>query len=758
MSAQANDIDWEQALEDLVNNLDEFIEPSDGVVEDGIFGHLKFRAAEGDIFGIPARLFEQRIELDTKIVVVVSESKRAMMDKSLMPKASAIMRAAFRAGQAATSELAIYTYGELFNILKSFRDPNSWNPASQGFCDPFTIFLVDVDPDFSAEFVLALNAATIFTKTFNANQQNPNITLKLVTMSSESIHPLISSLFRRFNMNIRFFNLPVVENNYWPKMVYSADMKKALRNIQDQIRKQGRGRKNTIITFYGEDLMPDEWRGDRFIKNMRHIQVIHPGVLNIIKNVNEDMLVSFPETFEAAFKLEISGNVHIVGSLVRKRRILDRQTGHEVEATLKLSKLERQAQMAAASWFNIDDSFVCFYAPDRYLDSPQFDFPRRMKFACEQIDGFAAAWTDLGNWPDETFDLLNHILHVENGTANDNDLLPGKATEDGIDYYNINTALDQTWKRLQLQGLIGPVYNSYAFGTAIPTGLAGFFHDLSYVTKYIGKAAHAMAIESTTSTVSQLKMHVLAALWVGMKRLVQIDWRNSNENTNQEIWNFVDFGSTAAIARYGTLWSKLGLMEAIWAKHAAGSCPNSTASHIIDGRISASTLARSNWISCRQSISALADRDAIAMPSVDGFFLREFEFEKDNYGDLCKPFMQAYSNQVAIVTKRGSHLKMIDFASGQHLNCTEDVRHLVDWAEIIRQEEDSQVLGFYTTASRDSRGVRTKISDRNWIPVSLWAEWSQTLKVTHQVGTEAFKTQGASGPLLRDRKRNPDEV
>ncbi|KAF4441542.1 hypothetical protein FACUT_2641 [Fusarium acutatum] len=148
------------------------------------------------------------------------------------------------------------------------------------------------------------------------------------------------------------------------------------------------------------------------------------------------------------------------------------------------------------------------------------------------------------------------------------------------------------------------------------------------------------------------------------------------------------------------------------------------------------------------------------MPSVDGFFLRDFEIREDDYDELCQDFMQVYSNQVAIVTKRGDDLEINDFASGERLDYTADVLNLVDWTEIIRQEQDSSVLGFYTATSRVSRETRTKISDWNWIPARLWQEWDRTLQNTVQVGTEAFKTQGVTGRLRRVRRShwNPDEV
>ncbi|PNP77957.1 hypothetical protein FNYG_08683 [Fusarium nygamai] len=745
-------MDWD--LYDLVGDLDDFVEDP---TNESIFAHVKFGAAEGNIIEIPSELFKRRLEFDTKLVVVVAESKKAMMDKSLMPKVGATVRDALSTGHRVRSDVVVYTYSELFTLLKSFRDQNFWNQASQNFCFPFTTFMMDVDPDFSAEFVLALNAATIFTKTFNDNQQNPGTTVRLMTMSPELIHPFILKLFQRFH-SVQFFTLPEIEDNYAPEHVDSPNMKKALRKIREWIEEHGGGRKNTIITFCGGDLMPDEWRRDPFIKNLRQVQVIHAGILGIIQSSNEDMLVSFPETFETDFKLEFSGNVHIVGSLVRKRRILDRQTGHEVEATLVLSKREREAQISAASWFYIDDTFVRFYGPYDYITSPDVDFPRRMKFACEQIEGFVAAWTDLGNWPDETSDILSHVLNVENATANDIALPPGtipSATADGdsIDYYNINSALDRTQQRLQLQGLIGL---NYTFGTAIPANRERFFHDLNQVTRYIGKAAYATALESTPK-LSQLKMHLLAALWVGMKRLIQVDWRNNNGDVSREAGSLIGFSSTAAIARYGTLWSKLGLMEALWAKHASGFCPDSTASQIIDGRISASTFARSTWMSYRQNISALAAREGVAMPSVDGFFLRDFEIREDEYDQLCRDFMKVYSNQIGIVTmKRGDVLHIKDFASGERLDYTADVLNLVDWTYIIEQEKDTRFLGFYTTASRVSQRTRTEISDWNWIPARLWSEWNQTL----QAGTEAFKMHGATGPSRRVHKshRNPDEV
>ncbi|KAF4956300.1 hypothetical protein FGADI_3877 [Fusarium gaditjirri] len=751
-------MDFQEAYDDVLNRIDYWIEPPPGD-EECIFGHLKFKAAAGNIFEVPDRLYLRRLTFATKIVVVVAESKKAMMDKNLMPRLAAIKRAALQDGQLVTSDVAVYTYGEIFTLLKSFRDPNFWNQDSQDFCHLFTMFLMDVDPDFSAEFVLALSAATIFTSTFNDNQQNPNTSVKLMTMSSDTIHPFILKLFNHFNY-AQFFDLPELKDRYAPRHVPSANMNKALRNIERWIVEQGQDQKNTIITFCGEDIIPDEWRGEEFIEDFRQVQVNHPGILDIVVASHEDMLVSFPETFESDFKLNITGNLHIVGSVERRRRILDRQTGHEVEVRLKLSKREREAQISAASWFNVDDTQVRFYAPRNYITSPLVDFPRRMKFACEQIDGFVAAWMDLEDWPDETFEILNILnVDIENGDSDQSNDPAATAARDGIGYYNIGAALSQTWRRLQVQGLIGLTYTDFTLGPAIPGNRARFFHDLNQVTMFNGKAAHAMAIESVPN-LSQLKMHLVAALWVGMDRLIEVNWRNYSGAVDLEIQSLIDFSGTAEIARYGTLWYKLGLMEALWAKHAAGFCPLSTASHIVDGRILASTLARSKWMNYRQSISALAAREGIAMPTVGGFFNRDFEIKEENYDDLCRHFMRAYSNQVAMVTKNRNRWEIVDFASREHMECTDDVRHLVDWAGLTKREQGSSVLGFYTTASRASKRDRTRISDWNWIPSRLWEEWDLDLKSNRHKGTEAFKLPRASGRSARTVQslRNPDEV
>ncbi|KAH7250249.1 uncharacterized protein BKA55DRAFT_376146 [Fusarium redolens] len=741
----------ENALRNVIADIDTWIETPNP--EDSVFAHLKFKGAAGNIYEIPDRLYLRRVTDDTKIVIVVAESKKSMIDKNLRPKLARITQGALEDGMLVTSDVTVYSYAELFTLLKSFRDPLFWNQDSQDFCHPYTMFLMDVEPEFSAEFVLALNAATIFTSTFNHNQQNPNTIVKLMTMSSEAIHPFITKLFNHFNY-CQFFELLEVEDYYAPRHVYASDINQVLRKVKWWVEGEGRNQKNTIITFCGDDLMPDEWREDPFIQNFKQVQLIHPGFLELITASNENMLISIPETFEADLILEITGNVHIVPNLVRRRAILDRQTGHEVEVTLKLSKREREAQMSAASWFNIADTNVRLYAPQDYLDSPEFDFPRRMKFACEQLDGFVAAWTDLEDWPDETFDILD-ILKRDNAAATEHNSTASTAAGDGIAYYDIGGAIDQTWKRLQVQGLLSNTFTDFALGSAIAPQHVRFFHDLNQTIWFNGKAAHAMALRSAPN-VTQLKMHLVAALWVGMKRLVEVDWRNFNKNAMVEIRSLVDFSSTSSIAQYGTLWTNMGLMEAVWAKHAAGFCPSSTASLIIDGRVSASTLTRSKWMSYRQSISALAAREGIAMPSTGGFFNRDFEIQEADYNQLCQHFLRAYSNQVAIVMKSNNSLEITDFASGDRLNFTDDVRYLINWGELAKREP-FPVLGFYITASRASNTARTEISDWNWIPAPMWNEWELTLKSSRHKGTVAFKIPRASRRSRRSHQ-NPDEV
>ncbi|KAF4340229.1 hypothetical protein FBEOM_5926 [Fusarium beomiforme] len=684
-----------------------------------LFAHLQAQGASGNIYETPNRLYVKRMEQCTRLVLVVAESKLSMVNKNLTEKIEDANLNAEHEPRLTNSRVDVLSYGQLFNMLKGWRDQNSWNGSAQAWCYRYTTFLMDVDPGFSAEFVLALNAATVFIKTYH--EQRSATLVKLITMSSEEIHPIIGKLFNHFD-SCQNFRLPELEDTYAPRHVFANNAKQTLLQLESWVHARGRHGKHTIITFYGEDIMPDEWRGDAFIGTFIPVQLIHPGFMEVIaaNTKNQRILVSFPPDFQADSKFPATGTVHVVPSIRRRRTVWDSSIGHEIAKTIPLSMQERKAQMSASCWFEMDDESVYTYAPGNYLTSPEGDRVLSMKFACEQIEGFVAALADLENWPDETLWITR---------------IASSPPYPFPDYSYIDDGIADVKKRLQIQGLLGH-HNTLGEAIAPQDRL---FHKINERLSYNGKVAYVMAVLSAPNF-TLLKMHLSAALSVGLKRLVKINWEGCDAQDIQHIRSLAAWSRTRHIAPYGTLWTKLGLMEAIWTKHAAGLCRFISESGVVDGRVSALITPRSMWMACRQRISNLLSEEQVAVPNEMSFFNRAWEVKEGDYPPLCYDFLRAYSNQVAMVDKHENGLQFVDFTSWKPLNCTQDVMNLVDWDKILANES-FPLIGFYTASIQPPDAQKAIISDWNWIPAGLWTTWGQIIRSNDYIGTEALKIE-----------------
>ncbi|KAF9769265.1 hypothetical protein IL306_013353 [Fusarium sp. DS 682] len=695
-----------------------------------VFAHIKVQGAAGDIYEVPARLYGNRVRWNTKMALVVADSKLSMINKNLPQRIADINWSVEEDGDIIRSHMEVLSYGQLFNMLKNWRDQNTWNVDAQTWCSRFTVFLMDVDPGFSAEFVLALNATAIFAKTYT--EQRPTTLVKLMTMSSSIVHPVIGKLFNHFN-SCQNFQFPEVQDTYAPRHVIANNMNQALLQMESWVHDRGQNEKHTIITFCGEDIIPDEWRGNAWIQSFIHVQLLHPGYMEAVaaNTQHRRVLISFPPDFQADIKFPATGTVHVVPSVRQRRTIWSWRRGHEIEVTLSVTNQEREAQMSASSWFEVDDISVYTYAPDGYLTSPELDLPLSVKFACEQIEGFVAALTDLENWPDETFDILRLFKREDPEGSDDT-----SSEDDPTDYSYYHGCLSDVETRLKIQGLLG---HHHTMGSAIAPQHVRLFHKVNEGLSYNGKVAYAMAFASAPNF-TLLKMHLAAALSVGLKRLVKIDWQGCDAQAIRDVRSLANWSRTSQIAPYGTLWAKLGMMEAIWTKHAAGLCPSTSASEIVDGRVSASTTTRSMWMACRQRISNWLTEEHVSIPTQNDFFRVDWQVGEIDYLPLCYDFLRAYSNQVAMVSRHEDRLEFVDFTSWEPLNCTQDVLNLVNWDKIA-EYESFPLIGFYTASIELPDEERVVISDWNWIPAGLWTTWGQIIKSNDYIGSEALKVK-----------------
>ncbi|KAF5674164.1 hypothetical protein FHETE_2997 [Fusarium heterosporum] len=162
---------------EVIKQIHRWIEQADD--ESSSFAHIQAPSARGNIVYIPERILSKRLHDNKNIVLVVSNTKRDCVAAQLNSRITAINQ---QAGEPVTSKLVTVTYNRLLFLLAGFRDMATWNGLAQQFCSPYTVTLMDVDLVFNANFVLAFNAAVIFTTTYM--EKNPAVSMKLITMSS----------------------------------------------------------------------------------------------------------------------------------------------------------------------------------------------------------------------------------------------------------------------------------------------------------------------------------------------------------------------------------------------------------------------------------------------------------------------------------------------------------------------------------------------------------------------------------------------
>ncbi|KAF4453000.1 hypothetical protein F53441_4231 [Fusarium austroafricanum] len=680
------------------------------------FGHIRTSTIPGTCVRVAVDILCNMAYEGLQIFLVVPKFKEELIQESLETTTQMMDKEAAEKGLAATSQITAISYEGMLSLLSQCRGHGAWNGFTQANFGPNVLVLIEDDLNFRVETLLCLNATVVFATTYP--QQHPTASTRVATISWEPINPFVEQLFNRWcDYPANSFQLPTEGPDYISSQV-EGGMRAILDRIKDNVKQVGFYKRHTIITFRGSNLIPEEWEGDAWIGEWsQHRLEDSPSLLSRIDDqTNPHCLISIPDEVKIIGKLPATGLLHIVPSMVRRRQIHDLATGQTVNVVVRTSKSEMDEQAIWARRFDIDPSQVYLYTHEEFPASKKTALSRRMDAVNSQLADFVVSLTFFRGWPAGTLDFLELFSPNE------------------------RLAIIETMKRLQIQGLILVVGqdSNLRLGLALPPQTHDAFFQLFRRMGHNSRIAHFLVMPSSPR-VLELKIQAAAVLLTGLNKVVAIEWDAWNAEIVKSIRELAATGRLANIARYGTLWSIMGLMIATWANYAVGKFNHTDQFIAVHGRVSSQKTAREEWIQKFSWISNVLRQSGIAFSRVDLWFTEPHALQEAEFEELCWDCLHVYANQIAVAEVQGDRLVMSDFSSGAPLIYAENVELLIPWSE-MRDTGELPAYGFYTKTFRDSKADYTTIVDWNLIPKNVWDRWSRTLREGGHFGPAVFQT------------------
>ncbi|KAF4468935.1 hypothetical protein FALBO_4152 [Fusarium albosuccineum] len=566
------------------------------------------------------------------------------------------------------------------------------------------LIILDADPDYSADFALALTAAASFAE--SATAQDDNAAMRVVTLSWEGIHQLTKKLFGQWGVP-REFNLPCAsrKNPKWINTRPEDDIEAVLNGCANRVSAKGR---HTVMSF-GPPL------SDR---------VTWPS-LEFSLELFEKLIRQFPhDTDRAMYILTSSDRApallegcetgHIIVSETSSRPIFDLETRQVVTVTVTASTSERNQQR---NWAYRTDSSVSYvYSPEHFLQGDNANRPRRINILNSQVDGFLVGLTAFSTWP-VSFRSLLHLVAS-----------PG------------DEVLADMAQRLRLQRIITYDDSVLGFSLAIPPPFHQLFYEVLPLVRYDSRVARFACSPSRTPLVSLAKLQLAGVLTYGMRDMFELE-----SGLNSEQGKFIykhSQGFLGGLSIYGTAWMALGLMKAVMAPEMA---PSLRGEHVITAANGLMTV----WVASVRKAHDLCTTFLkmwqrcgmpVAEPEVDMVGNEPtLEISRDEVHGLFLDLARAYAHQTTVVRFKENWWPQVeDFLSGQIFVCDKSLRHIIAWDKIQESDGDCAV-GFYTKAVR--RGNETVILDWNWIPDRVWRMYGNELRFIDRDGIMALQTR-----------------
>ncbi|KAF9771820.1 hypothetical protein IL306_010518 [Fusarium sp. DS 682] len=655
-----------------------------------LFAHIQGQPAIAKGIKIPLFLLDSLLKQNSnaEILHITNATKKEYVSKEREKLKTSMSLATQR-----TKDIKTMEYVEATNMLKLSRQESGWNlPDLQP--NACTVIIMEADPDYSAEFALALSAWTILVKQ-HSTSETP---MRLMTMSWEGIHQMTKDFWNGYlcatEPPLREFILPYIQRNE-ARVIEIPKNKKGAQVMNEWVRRNAPDEKHTCISFQGptgtdeswDDCHQDHHQGLEFATKPRRIYFIRPD-------------------FRIAERMSHEGFTHIITSSYRHRLIFDLQTRQNVTVTIRCSNSEEKQQM---SWANrVTGPKPNMYTPPGFFHRVRHR--RRMRIRDEQLGGFLVALAEFDKWPIGIGNIVV-LLNPHNDETQVAVEIAHRVASQRI--IALDGASSVNWS------LVLPKETHKALYTVLP------------LVEYDCRLAYFLCIKSKSRVVNTAKAQIAAIISASSKNC--FDFVGHQPPDAREASKAARIGLLKNVAHTGTVMMGLGFLKsAICASHFSMILPEI---YIADEYI------RVNM----NEVKHVMERCRIILESlnacgvnvdIDSYFTKEEEsVEFESLMEIWSHLLKAFTYQIAFVSI-DNHGKMFmrDLVSHTVFEATFEVQASLKWLYLANNNKGN-FAGIYTKASRE-RG-RTTIQDWNWIPPAVWDTWESKL----HGGIEGLRTK-----------------
>ncbi|PNP77997.1 hypothetical protein FNYG_08723 [Fusarium nygamai] len=414
-----------------------------------------------------------------------------------------------------------------------------------------------------------------------------------------------------------------------------------------------------------------------------------PGVKLHMLHMNAD--------FRIAERLPSYYTVSIFASPTVPRLIFDRRSRQLLHTFLWISESEELQQL---SW----RLRVQSYHPPDVLCLDHFTKhrakERRLKIRNEHAEGLMAALLDYMDWPQTIWDLLKVVREKDD-------------------------VFDHVRDRFLFSGLTLSAEDIPEFPKLPPRSKnADVLYAILPQVNYDSRVAHFLSID-TSSLIVMLKVHLAPMLAAANEPLELLHIQKLDSATKLEIEECLIECSQVCDAgewvRRSTLWATVGLAGMIDADDDDVPYPRVT-TPLADGSIRVLT-AVSTWLSeFSRTIDRILRANEMEVKELDTF---QESVNDENYKEISRDLLRAYSHQVAFASKprkklkEGELPKLYDFMTKKPFQPNLNLA-VIDWNYLFSQEK--KVYGVYTHLKRLGDGGTT-VCNWTWIPDGVWDEF-----------------------------------
>ncbi|KAJ3538585.1 hypothetical protein NM208_g5842 [Fusarium decemcellulare] len=566
------------------------------------------------------------------------------------------------------------------------------------------VIILDADPDYSADFALALTAAASFAE--SATAQDDNAAMRVVTLSWEGIHQLTKRLFGQWGVP-REFTLSSVnrKNPKWIKTRPEDDVEAVLNGYANRVSARGR---HTVMSFGPPPPDRVTWPSLEFSLGL------FEQLIRQFPHATDRVTHILTRSDRAPALLEGCEIGHIIVNETSRRPIFDLETRQVVTVAVTASTSERNQQW---NWAHRTDSAVSYvYSPEHFLQGDNANRPRRMDILNSQVDGFLVGLTAFSTWPDSFTSLLRLVAS------------PG------------DDVLADMVQRLSLQRVITYNDSVLGFSLALPPPVHGLFYEVLPLVRYDSRVARLACSPSRTPLLGLAKLQLAVVLTYGMYDMFELE-NGLNSERGKYIHTFSQ-GFLRGLSDYGTAWMALGLMKAIMSPRMVPSLRGEQMITVSNGLITILVASVRKAHALYTTFLEMWQRAGmpVAQPQADTVGAEPtHRISTDEVHELFLDLVRAYAHQITIVRFKENWWPQVeDFLSGQIFVCDKTLRHTIAWDEIQKDNGDCAV-GFYTKAVR--RGNETVILDWNWIPDRVWRMYGHELEHVDRDGIMALQTR-----------------